>query len=180
MSKGYNKARRGCWFPASCTMALAAALALTGCSVWRGNINPDSEMGARRFATHTKEQKPFLDYELSVGGSWLDADNASLTVREEFAPDEPERLIVREIVYVRGTQSNANAGETVAALAGEGGDLGAAIASAGTTVLIEAIGAQLGIATAEISAAIERAKIEAEARKNEPTPEPAPAPEVEP
>jgi hypothetical protein len=180
----WSKIVRWLWFPVSIgpVALVLVALVLSGCSVWRGDINPDSEMGARRFALRPAEQKEFLDYELSVGGSWLDADNASLTVREEFVPDgELERLLVREIVYVRGTAANANAGATVTSLAGEGGDLGAAITSAGTTVLIEALAAQVGIATAEIGAAIERARIEAEARKAEaeqpapePTPEPAP------
>jgi hypothetical protein len=140
---------------------LAGVVMMSGCSVFRGDINPDSGMFVGRRALATEQDVPYVDYEIRVAGSWLDEDEASILIDDEF-DGESEVLVKRTITYTRGTRSNANAGATVVGVAEEGGRLGAAITSAGTTVAVELIAAQLGIAVEEVAGAIERARIEAE------------------
>lgn len=130
-----------------------------------------------------EDMQVFVGRETALPNEWF-ADNVSLEIDQQYVPREDgiEILASQRIRYTRLTEP-AEAAQVAMARSEDASELGKAISSAGTTVLIEAIGAQLGIATAEISAAIENAKIAAEERRAEREAEAEsetdPAPEVE-
>ena len=128
---------------------------------------------------------PPVSRSMSLPNEWFN-DNVSLELVEEFAPTETgmEVLSKRTVRYTRLTNP-AEAAQVAMVRSEDSSDLGKAITSAGATVIIEAIGAQMGIAIEEIKAGIERVKTEAETRRieieNEPEhEEPAPVEEVTP
>jgi hypothetical protein len=167
--------KRGCSFPVSVTV-VASVILLSACQMTK----PKADFTLQTSDLHTEGERPFVSRSMALPNEWF-ADNISLEIDEVFAPTESgmEVLASRTVKYTRLTNPDA-AAQVAMVRSEDSSDLGKAITSAGTTVLVEAIGAQLGIATAEIAAAIERAKIEAEARKAEAEAEAEPEPEVTP
>jgi hypothetical protein len=93
-----------------------------------------------------------------------------------------EVLTRRTVAYTRLTDPT-EAAQVAMARSSDATDLGQAVTSAGATVIIEMIGAQVAATVEDIRAGIERAKIEAETRRleiekepthHEPDPDPAP------
>lgn len=157
------------FFPLS---LIAVAVLASGCQITKPVA--DFRMTTREVAP--EDMQVVAAREMALPNEWF-SDNVSLEVEQDFQPttDGTEVLISQRIRYTRITDPT-EAAQVAMVRSEDSSDLGKAITSAGTTVLVEAIGAQFGLAVEEVRAAIERAKIEAEARRNEPAPEPSPEP----
>lgn len=173
--------RNALWDIIAAAALLCALLLSAGCAM----TTPKADFVVTRSEPLPADQRAFASSSIQLPNEWF-SDNIRLEMEEEFQAVEAldgrpvEVLQRRSITYTRLTDP-LEAAQVALARSEESRLRSDAIASAGATIIVEAIGAQLQRSIEALRAGVERAQIDADVKMAEmemhhEAPAPAPAP----
>lgn len=176
-----HRPRNALWDIIAAAALLCALLLSAGC----GMTTPKADFVVTRSEPLPADQRAFASSSIQLPNEWF-SDNIRLEMEEEFQAVEAldgrpvEVLQRRSITYTRLTDP-LEAAQVALARSEESRLRSDAIASAGATIIVEAIGAQLQRSIEALRAGVERAQIDADVKMAEmemhlEAPAPAPAP----